>query len=151
MNRDQVVMEVKFGWKVYQLLTSILVIGCFAFLMKRMAEMSKYTGAGGIFLLLFFALFIVGMIYNVIYNFRHHIIFDKSGLTRRGIVNEKVIAYADIDHLHFSDSIWKAGNLSNLPLSKGKVLINAQYTNYDEALVYLREILNSEEIQLTEA
>jgi|GEM_PF-6640082 len=151
MSNDNVILEVKSGWKIFQLGTSILALSGFAFLLKQLIGISGYIGAGGVFLVGFFALGIIGMLYIVIYCFRHSIVFDDSGMKRVGILNKKVISYSDIDELHFNDKMWRAGNLNDLVGNSRKIMIDYKYTNYDEALAYLREALRSKETQLIEA
>ncbi|HKK45280.1 MAG TPA: hypothetical protein VJ964_07155 [Balneolaceae bacterium] len=148
MSDYKVTLEVKFGWKIFQLLGSVLVIGCFTFSMKRLIGISQYMGFGGVFLIVLSTIFIMGMIYNTVYCFRHQVTFDDSGMTQKGVINEKTVSYADICKLYFSNRLWNSGNFINLVGASDTYIIDSKYTNFDKALAFLGAILSSKDTQL---
>lgn len=145
MEKDQVRLEVKSGWKIYQVITAIIGLGAIGYMVNEMIAIMEYAGEGLLFLAICFGMAAIMILYGLAYAFRHYIIFDRSGMRRKGIVNEKVIPYADISKFHFSDSFWRVSPTGKLLGNSDAILIDFKYENTEEAISFLEEVLPSGE------
>lgn len=104
MGKDQVTLHIKSGWKIYQVVAGIVVIAAMVYMITELVNILEYSGAGAIFLMTFFVLCSIGILYSMAYAFRHRLVFDKSGMRRKGVIKEKEIPYEEISEFRFSDS-----------------------------------------------
>lgn len=140
MGKDQVTLHIKSGWKIYQVVAGISVLAAMLFMITELVNIMEYSGAGALFLIAFFALCSIGMVYSMVYAFRHRLIFDKSGMRRKGVIREKEIPYEDISELRFSDSFWEMGPTVKVIGSSSAFLVDFKYANPEDAKAFLREI-----------
>lgn len=144
MEKDQVTLNVKSGWKLYQIVAGIVAIAAMVFMISELVNIMEYAGAGAIFLVAFFALCSVGILYSIGYAFKHRLIFDKSGMRRKGVIKEKKIPYEEISEFRFSNSYWKMNPVAKVLGNSSAILIDFMYENPEKAKAFLKEVLSSE-------
>ncbi|MBO6586801.1 MAG: hypothetical protein JJ953_11900 [Gracilimonas sp.] len=146
MKNEKVVLEVKKGWKIYQLIAGVICIGAVGYLFYGMTELWEYMGKNQA--LLFGAimiLFCLGMLYTMFYSFRHHIEFDNEKMTRYGVINSKVIYYKDMEELCFTDRYWQFSATGKVLGNPKAYLIDTKYQDKEKAIAYLKQLFKEED------
>lgn len=151
MSKEKVTLEVKSGWKIFQILSGIVALGGMGLLMKGLINMPNITGTESYILIAFLALFTALISYSVVYSYRHNITFDTSGLSSKGILKKRVISYSDISELRFSSNFWQISATGKILGDNNAIFIDLKYKNAEEAVAFLKEVLNFEETKLVEA
>ncbi|MEQ8526044.1 hypothetical protein [Gracilimonas sp.] len=146
MQQNEVVLEVKKGMKIYQLTTGVLCTGAVGFLFYGMTELWEFMEKNQA--LLFGAimiLFCMGMMYTMLYSFRHRIVFDNEKMTRHGVYNSKVIYYKDMEEIRFTDHYWQFSATGKVLGNAQAYLIDFKYKDKEKAISFLKELFSNED------
>ena len=148
MENEQVKLEVKKGWKIFLTVNFLLIILCVGYLGKQFYSVMEYVGTGGIFMIFFMVLCLSVGVYSVLYGLNHYIIFDTSGMVRKGVFMERNISYSNISELRFSDSFWDMHPAINLLGDYSAILIDEKYQNKEEAKAFLNRVLDTDQMKM---
>jgi hypothetical protein len=135
MKNDNLTLEIKKGWKIYQLIAGILMIVALVFLAFQMAEIIHYVGFEGILFITLMVLLCSGSFYMLLYSFKHRIEFTDTKMIRRGIFNSKDFPYENISKIIFSDSYWKVSPTIKLIGDSKAIHIDFKYDKEDKEKV----------------
>lgn len=149
MGDGSVTLEMKKGWKAFQIVCGIAVFGIMGYLIMDIVQSPGFGGGEQVLLFwIFTAMIITGMLYGVIYSIRHRIVFDESGMKRFGVIKVREIKYEEMEELHFSDSFWDFRTAIAVMKNSNVYVINHYFSNKDKAVEFLKGNLNPGETKL---
>lgn len=127
MEQNTIILELRKGAKIYQVVTVLIVIVCLIYLSQELWSIRESAESQVLLLVSIFSFFCLAALYMLIYSFRHRIEFHEDRMIRRGVFKHKQIEYKDISLILFTRRLFQLSGTSILLRDPKAIHIDFKY------------------------